>query len=379
MADSLKNSQSVLDSLADQMANSGEKPSRTRYKLLKGADLEALPPIEWRIKGILPSRGVAAIYGPSGSGKSFLVFDAVCAICEGTKWFGYRVKSAPVVYVALEGQSGFKLRAKAWSVKKARPLPANLNMVLEPFRLNQSQDVLDLAAVVPHGSVIVVDTTAKAAPGDDENSGKDMGVLLDTAERLAEKINGLVWLVGHTGKDTQRGWRGWSGAIAAFDSALETSGARNSLSKLWKSDKVKDGPAGGEHLFSLEVVPLGEDEDGDPVSSCVVVEGEQQSIKTKIVTPAQRQSLTSLSEACKESDKFDEQKQMYGAHLEQWREYFYRQSTCDSPEAKRQSFRRTRGALEKAGLLEVKDDVYYPTDTGTQASLSLMKTFRDKA
>ena len=47
------------------------KPSR--YKLLNGSDLEQLPPLIWLVKGVLPSTGIAGIYGPSGSGKSTLV------------------------------------------------------------------------------------------------------------------------------------------------------------------------------------------------------------------------------------------------------------------------------------------------------------------
>jgi len=35
------------------------------------------------------------------------------AIAEGSAWFGNRVKAAPVVYAALEGEAGFKLRAQA--------------------------------------------------------------------------------------------------------------------------------------------------------------------------------------------------------------------------------------------------------------------------
>jgi hypothetical protein len=38
--------------------------------------------------GILPSEGLAAMYGPSGSGKSFLAFDLGVSITEGSDWFG---------------------------------------------------------------------------------------------------------------------------------------------------------------------------------------------------------------------------------------------------------------------------------------------------
>ena len=70
-----------------------------RFKLLGRDDLHALPPLEWRVRGVLPAVGVAALFGPSASGKSFLGFDLAANIAEGSDWFGRRVKAAPVVYL----------------------------------------------------------------------------------------------------------------------------------------------------------------------------------------------------------------------------------------------------------------------------------------
>ena len=63
-----------------------------RFRLLGSSDLHALPPLTWRVRGVLPAHGLASVYGPSGSGKSFLVLDAAAAIADGADWFGYRVK-----------------------------------------------------------------------------------------------------------------------------------------------------------------------------------------------------------------------------------------------------------------------------------------------
>lgn len=51
-----------------------------RYKLLSGADLYNAPAMQWLIRGLLPKTGLAALYGPSGSGKSFLMLDIACAL-----------------------------------------------------------------------------------------------------------------------------------------------------------------------------------------------------------------------------------------------------------------------------------------------------------
>lgn len=329
-------------------------PKPSRFRLLSGADLEAIPPISWRVKGILPTRGIAAVYGPSGSGKSFLTFDLCCTIASGCEaWFGYRVKPAPVVYLALEGQAGFRLRVEAWKRKTGRPLPATLHMVLDPFRLNEPDDVKELAPLLPSGAVVVVDTLAQATPGADENSGADMGRVLDAAKRIAHRVDGLVLLIAHTGKDASKGLRGWSGVIGALDAAIETSGERGSLVKEWRVDKSKDSTAGQQHAFTLEVVSLGVDDDLDPLTSCVVSEGGAALPAARKVPKGAAFGLDTLREACGASGED-------AVHVEVWREAFYRRTTADTPAAKRQAFNRARGDLVALHLVTVESDHYSP-------------------
>jgi hypothetical protein len=239
-----------------------------RYKL-RGRDyLASLPPLVWRIHGVLPSVGLAGLYGPSASGKSFLGFDMAAAVAEGVRWFGCRIQAAPVVYVVLEGESGTKQRVTAWERHHGRPLPAGLHMVLQPFGLGEIQDVADLAAVVPPGSMVFIDTLNRAAPTADENSSKDMGAILSAAKQLQAATNGLVVLIHHTGKDATKGMRGHSSLLAALDAAVEVS--RDGDRRGWQVVKAKDGRDGESHPFKLKVISLGLDCFGDEITSCVV-------------------------------------------------------------------------------------------------------------
>ena len=239
-----------------------------RYKLLGSAELHALPPLAWCVRGVLPAVGLAGLYGPSASGKSFLAMDMAAAIAEGSRWFDCRVEAAPVVYAALEGEAGFKLRAQAWEEHQGRTLPVGLQMMLQPFKLTDHRDINDLAAVVPAGAVMFIDTLNRAAPTADENSSKDMGEILEGAKRLQSLIGGLVVLVHHTGKNTAAGLRGHSSLFAALDCAVEVS--RDGDRREWRVAKSKDGADGGAHPFRLEIKTLGIDAYDDPVTSCVV-------------------------------------------------------------------------------------------------------------
>ena len=254
-----------------------------RYKLLDSAAIKALPPLEWLIKGIVPARGIAAIFGPSASGKSFLALDMAVAIAEGASWFGYRVGQAPVVYVCLEGEAGFGQRVKAWEVANRRSLPEGLHMVLQPFRITFADDVGELAKVVPKGAVVFVDTLNRAAPTADENASKDMGQIIEGAKSLQSLIGGMVVAVHHSGKNAQQKMRGHSSLVSAMDATIEVE--RNGDSRLWRADKEKDAADGHGHAFKLRVVELGEDDDGDPITSCVVAEDESAAEIRKVKLP----------------------------------------------------------------------------------------------
>lgn len=240
-----------LDDLIDQAKTAPER----RYKLLGSAALAALPPLNWRVRGVLPEQGLAAIYGPSGSGKSFLAIDLCAAIARGRSWFGKHVTSAPVTYLALEGEGGIRLRAQAWEKHHQEPLPDGLSFILQSFDLSSQQDIADLLAVIPPGGVVVIDTLNRAAPCVDENSSKDMGQVLTAAKTIQAQTRGLVILVHHTGKDLTKGLRGHSSLHAALDGAIEVQ--RASGARSWSVTKAKDGEDGGSYTFDLQKIEVG--------------------------------------------------------------------------------------------------------------------------
>jgi len=280
-----------VDVLAALLEAATEPPKpEPRYKLLGAGDLRNLPALAWRVRGVFPAEGLAGLYGPSASGKSFLALDAACAIASGQRWFECRVEAAPVVYACLEGEAGLKLRAQAWEAHTGRALPDGLHMVLQPFKLTEPQDVQDLAAVMPAGAVVFIDTLNRAAPTADENSSRDMGAILEAAKHLQSLVGGLVVLVHHTGKDATKGLRGHSSLFAALDAAVEVS--RDGERREWRVAKSKDGQDGEAHPFKLKIETLGLDEHGEAVTSCVVVQDHtERDVKRVKVPQGGNQSL----------------------------------------------------------------------------------------
>lgn len=246
------------------------------FKFCSAWEVENAPGTQWLVKGLLPTQGVAAVYGASGSGKTFLVLDLAHVIANGESWFGHRVtKPTPVIYAPLEAAGGIRLRLAAWrNHRGAARAPAGLR-VLKGGEVNITEDynvnVLgqSIADEVGPGAVVILDTLHRAAPGIDENAARDMSEVVEGTHQLQRLIGGLVILVHHTGKDASRGLRGHSSLKAAMDAVIEVSG-ENGGSHRFTLDKAKDGETGIAHAFKLRQVLLGQDEDGDPITSCAV-------------------------------------------------------------------------------------------------------------
>lgn len=247
-----------------------EPETEPRFKLLRSADIAKLPDLQWRVKGIITTRGLFQVYGVTTSGKSFLMLEMLAAIAEGRDWFGYKTKPTTVLYICLEGEYALKNRIAAWEKHHARQMPDNFLALAQPWSIIKKEDIIDLAKLVPKGSVIVIDTQNRAAPGINESASEDMGALLEGAKMLERLIEGAVGLVAHPGKDLSKGSRGHSSQIPTMDAVIEVTRDKKGEIRQWTAVKVKDGRDGQSDQFGLGIIELGIDEDGDPITSCAI-------------------------------------------------------------------------------------------------------------
>jgi len=258
-----------LAAVAAVLAKPHEPPRR--FRLLTAEELAECPPIRWRVRGVLPAEGLAAIAGAPGSGKSFLTLDLLGAVAEGREWFAHRADSCPVTYCALEGEAGIAQRLQAFRCMHGSA-PARMRFMAQPFALLEQGDVAELADAIRAaggaGGIVAIDTLNRATVGADENDSRDMGRVIEGAKLLQLALGGLVLLVHHTGKDASRGLRGHSSLMAALDAVIEVS--RDGDRREWRTTKAKDAGDGQAHAFRLDVVELGADEHGEALTSCVV-------------------------------------------------------------------------------------------------------------
>ena len=242
-----------------------------RFPVLTLGEFAARPPLDWIIKGVLPKAELAVLYGEPGSGKTFMALDLTMAIARGMQWRSKRTRSGRVVYVAAEGAGGFRNRCVAYAQHHQLDT-ANLpfGVIADAPNFLLRPDIDAVARSIGKCDLIVVDTLAQSMPGGNENAGEDVGKVLSHCKRLHRITGGMVLLVHHSGKDATKGARGWSGIKGAVDAELEVT--RSAAGRALRLSKSKDGEDGLAWGFGLEIISIGQDEDGEAITSCVVLE-----------------------------------------------------------------------------------------------------------
>jgi KaiC/GvpD/RAD55 family RecA-like ATPase len=251
------------------------KPKLGKY-LRSAEELKSDPPLEWAVRGVLPSNGIGAIYGAPSSGKTFLALDLAFAVAMGESWFTNPALQKPVAYIALEGSHGIRQRIQAWEKANSISVPKNLLFVTSNVSIDDEGSWQDLTNEIQqtlgNGAIVFIDTLNRASPTADENASASMGKIIDSAKRMSDQINGFVMFVHHAGKDASRGLRGHSSLLAALDTVIKVTTGHNQ--RIWAIEKSKDSEIGICRAFDLQVVDLdSRDSWGITHTSCVVRQG----------------------------------------------------------------------------------------------------------
>ena len=329
------------------------------YKVLSCEDLLELPPVAWRVKGVLPKTGLAALYGPSRAGKSFLALDLALAITQGEKWFDWQTTPCPVLFVCLEAFEGLPSRVKAWMEETGSPLPNNLHFIHEGLDMRNEEQVRGIIQSAHDHSceVVIIDTFSRATHGIDENTSRDMGSVIKNATAIQQALGGLVIFVAHPGKEDKRDIRGHSSLFAALDAVIRVGGIRDD--RFLELDKVKEAEDGTKIQFWLKPVTVGADPDGEPVYSCVVVPlgvRQKEKMKDKSLTKGEREVLASLKSV-------QTQQGTNSISLDVWRKHYHDAHSDKEDAANRKAFQRGKEKLIELGKITIFGNVVTICDT----------------
>ena len=216
---------------------------------------------KWLIPRLLPAEGVAIVYGPKGTYKSFFTLDLALCLAYGVsgQWGAPPVKHNVLLFSG-EGPKGTgKKRIPAWlewqNISDRENHGLILNRRVIPYRDSEAwegvKNTLAERDYVP--DLIIIDTLSRLLVGLDENHSKDALMITEFLETLAAHYDCSVLVVHHTGKDENKGARGSSALTANLDTVLSTKRESDGIKIRVHNLKDEDVP----EPYCLRMKPIG--------------------------------------------------------------------------------------------------------------------------
>lgn len=259
------------------------KPPSSIYSAIPWYDLDRKgEDPEYLVDGWLTEGDRSVLGGPSASGKSFLAIHLAMCVARGADFFEYPVKKGGVVYQAGEGGRGIKKRLKAYRKQFGVDVTDDIPFVLLPHKVDLFSKEGDTEKLIDEINawaltmseplrLVVIDTLATATAGADENSGKDMSLVLANIATIAEKTGAHVQLVHHMNAEGKK-LRGHTSVFANVDQVIQVVCDPDTKVRTATLVKQKDDEDGVKVHFSLASVVVGYNEKAArDVTSCVVL------------------------------------------------------------------------------------------------------------
>jgi hypothetical protein len=349
-----------------------------KFMLVPFAEITVGSRAVYLVKGIVPRVGLTLIYGAPKSGKSFWAFDLLMHVALGWEYRGRRVKPGAVVYIIMEGADGFRARVEAFRLTHLGESHEEVPFYLISAPVALVADHAALIAAIRDAlgdtgpAAIALDTVNRSLTGS-ESSDQDMSNYVRAADVLRDAFACAILAIHHFGLDASRP-RGHTSLTGAADAQVVIK--RNAADQIVATvEFLKDGSAGAELVSTLNVVEVGQDEDGELITSCVIepVEGADVAPRAvpaskltkgaKIALEALHDGLSDMGEVPPSSNHIPPGVRCIT--IEQWRDRAYRKgiSTSDKQDSRRQAFGRATEGLIAAKQVSVWEPFAWPVRT----------------
>ncbi|NOJ43018.1 AAA family ATPase [Bradyrhizobium australiense] len=337
---------------------------------------------QWILKGIIARGETSAWIAPPGAGKSALLTEIAVHCAAHIDWRGHRAKvECGVVVLALERGDLFKRRLRVYHQRDelaGLPIavadaiidllnPSCVEIIVSTVRAAEQQFGREVG-------LIILDTYAKgiAASGGDEDKARDQNRAAANLRNIHAQLNVHIALVGHTGKDENRGARGSNAHVGDVDVMVQISGETIKVAQVIKGN---DQPERAVAKFKLEPFELGRDEDGEPITTAIVTtefadeltsaSAADSGKKKPTLKPIPRAALRALHECIADgaaSRPVDEHVPagVTGVTMKVWRSRLEKLSIINAKGNPREQFSRIHVTLKNAGLICIWEDVVWP-------------------
>lgn len=256
-----------LDAYAGGAEASGPLPIVTLEQLREQAKT-----VKWLVKHVVPAESIGVMFGGSGTFKSFIAIDLALHVAHGLPWLGKKTRQGKVLIVAAEGGSGLWRRIVAWHREHRLPwkaaevfvLPIAIDLVADAARVTEAMAELD---AIP--DLVVIDTLSQTFGGEENSAAEISGYLREIGLWFRNSWQASVLVVHHTGHEATERPRGSSAIRSNVDFMFGVFRDEKEMLATLECAKQKDGELLDPTSFTLKVVELAVDEDGDPITSLV--------------------------------------------------------------------------------------------------------------
>lgn len=341
--------------------------------VMRFCDIQPVLEGQWLIKRFLPAEGFTVMHGHPGCGKSFLALDIALSVAEGREWNDRKVQQGFALYIAAEGALGLQNRVAAYREAQSEKLNLPFGMIKCGVDLQRKgADIERVAKSIEaecahYGAepkLIVIDTLSKTFGSGKENTD-DMAQYVANCADLASRFSANTMVLHHRPKDSEQSDpRGHSSLKGGADAVLLVkAGSPRSVTV----QKQKDGPDGENIFFNLQSIELGHDEDGDPVTSCVVQYIDQSPLiadtgfkgHRKLVFEALERAIAEAGETLPADPDNGCDTAIMAVKVEQWSDNHRAEaerSGGQKPDSVRRTFVREKSTLADGGFVRVSGD-----------------------
>ena len=373
---------------------------------------------EYLVKRLLPKTGAGLISGQWGTGETFVALDLSRAVMTGGEFARHPVKRhGGVLFIAAEGAGEIPIRLAGLYKTKCENLAGEklpfcwtvqYPVLMQDCALDELKKIAREAADELKTRfdielvLIIIDTVAAAAGFKDENSSAEGQHVMNVLSELSRHTGALILACDHFGKVAETGTRGTSAKEAAADVVLACLGDKEMAGKVknlrMAVRKLRGGATGAETEFALRVVDLGQDEDGEPVTTCVIdwspaVVAPPKRGRDAIWPKCTKPLLTALryvmARRAEDRQPHPERPAVRTVRLDEVREEFDKREPIDgctrdrakALAARRQKFKRALDSAVEKNLVEVReiDEVSFIWFTNPADEVERLASGRDSS
>jgi AAA domain len=353
------------------IAPTGPALSKKPYKLVLARDVTIEGTVKsFLIDGFLGRDEISIWYGPPECGKSTAKIDAACHVATGRPWCGRAVLRGPVLYVAAERGQTVKRRILAWRLEHG----------IDDFPLAVIDDTVDLrtgtvdtdrilAAAAELAKVsgqkvvwIIFDTLSRVLAAGDENSSRDMGLLVQSIDRIYRETGAHCSLVHHMPLAGDR-MRGHGLANGAGDTTIKVEKKDGIVTA--SVAKASDLPEDEKPAMSFRFKSITVSEQPHRTASVMIQAEDQAASGTKSkqgkLSDRQKLALDALNSCAADVGKpppaiFGLPQGLIAITIDQWRDELFRRGIISKDQKNpRTAFQQIREGLEARAAAAERD------------------------